>query len=210
MNKFERIQVVRALGLNTEVNVLVTSPQDWAANASFLSAHSEYSLRTFRREGDRRPEPHFPLIGADELKGRYEELLEKGLSLIIAEPIDPAYAEIAGCLMVQADHLVAEVAHGPGTVRRVTHDGQIDAVYQLLRTTSSSGDPRVDESAREARQALRRITERPFYELQGVIFEFSWYSKGIGWKNEPLIFWEISGAPGQEALFEELLGREQP
>ena len=205
LTKYERIQLVRRLGLNTEVNVLIASEADWERNRAFLSGHSMYSVRTFRTPRWSGPEPHFAIMEVSELQAQYRHLLANGLSLIVAEPVDPADAELAGCLMVQADHFLAEVAFGPGTVRRVTHDGDIDRIVSIS-ATNPSGDSRLDEAVREARQALRAIVHIPFYELQGLIFEFSWYRVPVGWQQKQLIFWEVAGSVAQEALLERFLG----
>ena len=126
MDKFQRIQVLKRLGLNTEESILIRSMTDWESNAEFLQKFSRYSVRTFRGEGYGETHPFFPIISREELHRRYEELITDGFRLIVATPIDPAEAELAGCLLYDSNQIVAEVALGPGTVRRVTQENMID------------------------------------------------------------------------------------
>ena len=117
MNKFDRIQILKVLGLNTEQNVLVSSKGDWDKHHDFLRRFSKYSVSTFKETPYGRGAPHFPIISRFELEQRLQDLLKDGLNLIIAAPIDPKDAELAGCLLHNAGTVSAEVALGPGTVR---------------------------------------------------------------------------------------------
>lgn len=208
MDKFQRIQLLKVLGLNTEESILIRSNEDWKKHSDFLWKFSRYSVRTFRSEGYGHADPFFPIINREELHESYTKLLDEGLSLIVATPIDPADAELAGCLLYDADSVLAEVALGPGTVRRVTQENKID-----LRVRCKEGDQnvacdyRIKGAMEKARQAVRRLQAR--YRIFGVewlVFEFSWYRKTVGLQNQNLIFWELAGSPRTEAEFEGLLG----
>ena len=184
----------------------MASVEDWNAHAQFLARYDKYSVRTFRGPRYGQSAPHFPIIGREELERSYETLLRKGLSLIVATPIDPKEAELAGCLLYNADVVSAEVALGPGTVRRVTAEGLVDLSVKSERPGDTVGDARLDLAICEVRKAaetLRRRLPRP--NLDGLQFEFSWYGKPVGWRNEQLIFWELATSVRQEREIERLL-----
>lgn len=208
MNKYQRIQLVRALGLNTEESILITSPEDWARNEAFLREFPRYSMRTFHADPeDRSSKPHFPIISKEELQKRYRDLLSEGLLLIVAKPINPANAELAGCLLFKkCGKILAEVAMGPGTIRRVTNEGRVDVKVEVGSLGNAPLDARIDRAAREARSAADSLKEKlPQLDVSGLLFEFSWYSHPVGWRQSRLIFWELSGDANQEGLLTRLL-----
>lgn len=206
MNKFDRIRLLRALQLNTEENVLIASRDDWESHQEFLGQFSEYSVRTFREIGPKFGSLHYPIIAKDRLTAIYSGLLAQGLKLIVASPIDPDDAELAGCLLYDADSVVSEIALGPGTVRRVTHEGKIDARTRSARSGHLTGDVRVDKAISKVRSTIEIISDWfPELDLDGLLFEFSWYSIPVGWLHEKLIFWDISGHSRHEAILRQML-----
>lgn len=192
MNKFERIQLVRALGLNTEESVLIASEADWRRHQEFLSQFSRYSVRTFWTDGPEFGAPHYPIIEKTKLDAEYQGLLANRLQLIVAKPIDPSESELAGCLLYLDGAVTAEVAIGPGTVRMVTHEGRID-VRALSREQGDYGpDERLNLATRRARHAIQRLSSEGVNVAgQEFVFEFSWYGYGVGRLKEKLIVWEL-------------------
>ncbi len=206
MNKFDRIQILKVLGLNTEESILISSVEDWCNSEEFLNRYEEYSVRTFRGPRYGQSAPHFPIVSREELEADYKSLLEKGLKLIVAAPIDPKDAEMAGCLIYNAGVVSAEVALGPGTVRRVTSEGRVD-LRAKSEEEEATGDPHLDAAMSEVRGAVRIIESRlPDGNLDGLLFEFSWYSMPVGWKSERLIFWELASSPRQEQRIAHMRG----
>lgn len=192
MNKFERIQLLKTLGMNTEDSVLIASELDHEKHAAFLQRFSTYSVRTFRDEAYGRSHPHFPIIERAEFEMCYPSLLSQGLKLIIAAPIDPKDAELAGCLSYAEGRVLAEVALGPGTVRRVTGEGKIDLRVTSERAGHSVGDHRLDAAIVEVRKAVAMLDRSDASGIpDDVLFEFSWYRGCVGLLRERLIFWEL-------------------
>lgn len=197
MNKFERVRLLRHLGVNTENSVLLQSLADIDREAEFLSRFDRYSVRTFQREVDRMGEPHFPVVSRAEFETSCLPLLSQGYCLMVAEPVDPGDALFAGSLVRSADGFLVEVASGPWTVRRVTHDEQIDVRLEVHH-------PRDIEDPVEIRDALLKIAAlesrwRSDLILTDVVYEFSVYRLPVGWKRERSIFWEILGLGGRDA-----------
>ena len=196
VNKFDRIRLVRYLGLNTEESVLVESRTDLDKHAGFLARLDKYSVRTFLRRRESRGDPHFPIVTQGELQSACVPLLDQGYSLIVANPIDPADAALAGCIVRHSSDFLVEVALGPGTVRRVTHKGSIDRTLEL----SGPEDPRCGPQIAEALRALTAAESHwaSRIQLTDVLYEFSAYRHPVGWKNEQIIFWEIRGLGGRD------------
>lgn len=199
MHKYERIVLLRHLGLNTEVSVLIESPTDLEKHHSFLAPLERMSVRTFSKKGTRQ-EPHFAIVERAEFQRACLPLLDQGYSLIVATPIDPADAQLAGCILRRPQDFVVEVALGPGTVRRVTHDGKIDLQVEL----SGPHDPRCQPEVRPALAELAEVERRWGRKLPlvDVLYEFSVYSHPVGWKSERVIFWEVTGLGEQNGKLE--------
>ena len=179
--------------MNTEDSVLIAEERDWEAHARFLRQFSRYSVRTFRDDAYGGSHPHFPIIERAEFEETYDGLLEQGLKLIVAAPIDPKDAELAGCLLYERGEVLAEVALGPGTVRRVTGGGEVDLRVRSVRVGQSVGDHRVDAAIREVRKAVAMLHRPDANSIpDDVLFEFSWYRLPVGWLKKRLIFWELA------------------
>lgn len=184
--------------MNTEESVLIADEEDLKRHGAFLQQFSQYSVRTFRDDAYGGSHPHFPIIERGEFEETYRRLLEQGLKLIVAAPIDPKDAELAGCLLYErGGGVLAEVALGPGTVRRVTGGGKVDSRVRSERVGQSVGDHRVDAAILEVRRAVAML-HRPDQRAvpDEVLFEFSWYSGPVGWRKERLIFWEVTHPSG--------------
>ena len=208
MDKFQGIELLKVLGLNTEESILIRSNEDWNQHADFLRRLPRYSVRTYRSEGYGHADPHFPIISREELHENHIKLLEEGLSLIVATPIDPADAELAGCLLYDAGGILAEVALGPGTVRRVTQENKIDLRIKWTHMSDSMiDDHRIEAAMQKARSAIRALQELcPKMRVDWLVFEFSWYNQKVGQRKQELIFWELAGSREMEAEIQGLLG----
>lgn len=200
VNKFERIHLVRLLGLNTEESVLVERAADLSRHADFFRGVSHVSVRTFRPSLDAPYEPHFPFISWREFELQCLPLLDQGYSLIVAKGINPNDAQLAGCILRRRDDFVIEVALGPGTVRRVTHGNQID----LRSVARVASDPGLTQELRAPLELLANAERhwRNELDLRDVLYEFSVYSVAVGWRSEPVIFWEIRGLDSQDTKLE--------
>ncbi len=192
LTKFERIRLVRALGLNTEDDILITSERDWQCRQDWLSRHDRFTVRTFRETIERTGiEPYFAVIGRDEFEPHRKKFLAEGWKLIIAEPVDPVDALLAGTILRDGDATEIDIVRGSGSVtRQVTHDGRIDA-HVVVRIGELTGDPLLDEALDEIRKTERRWPQLDV--LRNVIYEFSYYNVEVGYKREHAIFWEITG-----------------
>ena len=202
MNKLERIDIVRLLGLNTQEHVLISSEDDVTQNSSWLAAVDKYTVRTFSRTPRHVTEPSFPIIDAREFLERHlRQLLRDGWNVIVARGIDPQYAEFAGAIMRDGWQTVVEIAYGipygrPVTVRRVSHEGLIDRAFECHGAGCYVGDEKVDSALAQVYAVERRF---PAIEgLRHVIYEFSYYAIPVGWKRENIIFWEITGVNRME------------
>lgn len=207
MNKFKRIQLVRLLGLNTEESVLVEREEDWERQRGLFEGEDRLSIRTFR-PGQLRDfgSPHFPIIESAGFDTMRERLLRAGLSLIVGRAIDPVDAEVAGTLLYEPERIVAEVAFGPGTVRRVTHEGRVDARITFESGVEGTPDLRIRRATAEAKRAVRGLGDLLDARLpQWLLFEFSWYSVPVGHQHSKLIFWEVLGPEEWESHTESKL-----
>lgn len=197
MNKFERIRLLRHLGLNTEDSVLVESHADLDKHARFLSQLEQRSVRTFLRSGEGRGDPHFPIVTSGEFESACVPLLDQGYALIVAKPIDPTDATLAGCIERRSSGFLVEVAFGPGTVRRVTHEGSIDQTLELSGADDPGCGPEIARALSELTKAESRLVSGLL--RTDVLYEFSVYDHPVGWKNDSVIFWEIQGLGNQDA-----------
>jgi hypothetical protein len=192
MNKFERIRLIRSLGLNTEVDIVVTSEEDWVRQSSWLKRFHAYTVRAFREDGVAGTDPYFAVIDRDDFEPYRRDWLSKGWLLIIAEPVDPQFAEFAGTILRDGDLTEVQIAHGAGaTVRRVTHEGHIDETCVVRGREQSTGDSKVDEALRQVYEVEDRYPH--LSTLKHVIYEFSYYRTKVGYRKEHIIFWEVTG-----------------
>lgn len=192
LNKFERIRLVRALGLNTQDDILVTSERDWQRQQAWLSKYGRFTVRTYQEATERSgTEPYFAVIDRHEFEPYRKKFLAEGWKLIIAEPIDPVDALLAGTILRDGNATEIDIVRGSGSVtRQVTHDGRIDA-HVVVRNGELTGDPLLDEALDEIRKTERRWPQLD--ALRNVIYEFSYYNVEVGYKREHAIFWEITG-----------------
>jgi hypothetical protein len=184
-NKYERIEFVRELGLNTEENILVRPNDNFYLNSkqfgAFFKGLNQVSIRTFY-DNSKLNTIHYPIIGIGEVENIVKTLQKNNLNAIIATPIDPKDCEFAGTCLKDGHTLVFELADGPGTVRRVTRQSVLDRRYYLPGLLDNTIDYRVNYAINEFRKV----------EIDDCVFEFSWYSKHVGWKSDNFIVWEVT------------------
>lgn len=191
LTKFERIRLVRRLGLNTQNDVLITCERDWQIHQDWLAQFSRYTVRSFRDGPIGGVEPYFAIIDADEFEKHRQKLLDGGWNLIVAEGIDPKEALLAGTILREGEITEVDIVRGAGSVtRQVTHDGQIDDHF-VVNGEELTGDMFVDEALGKIRESERLRKHLSF--LKKVIYEFSYYQPKVGYKRENVIFWEIAG-----------------
>lgn len=176
-NKYERIKFVRNLGYNTEENILVNTEDTIKKYQPFLKKLKHCSIRTFN-EFDSMACPAHPILTKNKAYELIPKLQTQGYNVILATPINPKDCLFAGATRKTLDELVTEIANGPGTVRRITHEGKVDERYIGSKTSNLY-----------LNNCLSEISN---CHLNNVIFEFSYYKNPIGWKKENFIVWEIT------------------
>lgn len=187
--KFERIQVLRYFGLNTENSVLISSEEDLIKHRQFIDRYDKFSVRTYFKHQTEQMPPHLPAITKEEFFQVYKELLNMNLCLILAEQIDPKDAEFAGCIMRDGSVTIVEIAYGPVTVRKVTREGVVDERHISYGFLPSTPNPKINEALKEIYWFERSTS----YPLDQCVYEFSYYKIPVGWKRQRVIFWEITG-----------------
>jgi len=180
-NKYERIQFVRDLGFNTEENILIRPKDSVERYKPFLDKLKRCSIRTFKDLEDFTTTPAYPIQSREKAYGIIDNLQKQKYNVILATPIDPANCMFAGAAHKGNRPIRIEIADGPGTTRRVTHEGKIDRDYFLSNKNYWTNDTRVNECVKQIRKC----------HLKNVIFEFSYYKKPVGYKKENFIVWEI-------------------
>ena len=191
LTKFERIRLVRRLGLNTQNDILITGEDDWQRNFEWLKQFDRYTVRSFREGPSVGVEPYFAIIDAAAFEQHRQNLLDQGWELIIAEGVDPKEALLAGTILREGEVTEVDIVRGSGSVtRQVTHDGQIDDHF-VVNGEDFTGDGFVDEALSKIRELEQMKPNLSF--LKKVIYEFSYYQPEVGYKRENVIFWEITG-----------------
>lgn len=180
MNKYDKIRALRDMNLNTENSFLAVN------NNYELPKYAYFSLRTqWTNPAKQQKTPHCPWIKRSRVRKTVKELLKNGLEVIIAQGINPDNALFAGCVMKKRSVYVVEIAQGLGTVRRVTHDHQIDERHIVNAFLPRTNNKRVN-------QVLNTVHSLPelYNAKHDFLLEFSYYNQRVGWKQEPIIFWE--------------------
>lgn len=187
MNKYERIQLVRKFHLNTEDSILVTPQTDPSILLRFTSGVGEVSIRTMDPVSDARATPHYPIVDVHDMPARIIDILNTGLYVIVAKPINPKDCELAGAIWKQGSTMFIELANGPCTTRRVTFEGIIDHLKEY--PTDLITDKRM-------LAMVKQVKEVP---ISRCIVELSYYSIPVGYKHENVIIWEITGDGTKES-----------
>lgn len=188
MNKFDRIQYIQRLGFNTENSIQLKSTNDDAMKMFewFTKSLTQISLRCYNPKDEKASVPHFPIINVHDAPDKIKLITSNGLVAIVATPIDPKYAIYAGTIWKEDVTITIELAKGPCTVRKVTHDGIID-ISIILHNLQSDADKIKDTRVAEM------IVEAMAFPHKHCILEMSYYSIPIGTKNKNIIIWDVTG-----------------
>ncbi len=182
MNKYDKILIIKKLGLNTEESILIKSSNEFPFVERFIKNLDSISLRTLHPDGDRIKSPHYPIIQKHEVIHTIIKTLFEGFWCIVATPIDPRYTCYAGCMLKENSHIHIELARGTYTVRRVTHDGFIDEKFDYPR----------DEAAMQFDTRILDMLEQvKLIPFNHCIAELSYYSTHVGYKKEHVIIWNL-------------------
>lgn len=198
MNKFERTRYPRQFDLNSEDNILVTCTKD--VKQDWFDLYKEFSVRTFYPKDMIKKTIHIPIIDANSLlnkkNGIIWQLLNNGLYVIPAAPVNPKDCIFRGGALKTDNKIIAEIALGSGTVRTVTHRGYIDVIATSIITRQAKKVIITKEINTEnmvlAKQLEDCLLKFHLANIDNVIFEFSYYSKKVGYKKEQFICWEIT------------------
>lgn len=182
LNKYQRIEFVKNLGLNTEDNILIRK-DDVIKNNKFIALHDNFSVRTFFDYETNLNTEHYPVVAKNNLISLLKNLQIKGLNIILAVQINPKDAEYAGVCLFLHDKIIFEILHGCVTVRDITRNYKTDTRIILDRYLKEKTD---DTQLNWLIYKLENIG------LENISVEFSYYKIPVGWKNERLIIWEIS------------------
>jgi len=180
MNKYDKILKVREFNLNTENSVLIKTPQQNPFN-------SDVSIRTQWKNPSNKKTPHYSVVKKENYNKVLKEILNNNLEAIVGDCINPKDCLFAGCIFRDYNKLHIEIAHGPGTVRRVTHQNIIDeSYYNLPSLMPRTNNLNLNKVLLDIYH-LERIKEVP----PSYIFEFSYYKNKVGIKKQNQIFWEF-------------------
>jgi len=210
MNKYQKIELVRLMGFNTEDNILVSLWEQYDQDKfnNFVIAHniSDVSIRTMATTQTKdKKTPHFPLIDINGAKEIIPRMLNDHFICIVATPIDPKDAMIAGAAVKseKKNSIVFDIACGPGTVRRVTHEGIIDIFCeynQEHKVAMIKGNKGVSKTFVEI--VTSTINEVAKIPIKNCSIEFSYYNHPVGYKKENIIIWDIDGDGSSESIEE--------
>jgi|TARA_R100001530_G_scaffold34477_3_gene26932 hypothetical protein len=182
--KYERIRLVESFRLNAEDSILI-SVDDKNDYEDFLKNLDNCSIRTEKVNSSvgNWLTPHYPFVPIDQASALIDGLRYSGYYVILGKPINPDDCLFAGAARKYGplEHLYIEIANGPGTVRRVTHEYKVDQSYDIQSRLETTNDSKVNECI----QNFRKVP------LTDIIFEFSYYKPLVGIKNEHFICWEI-------------------
>lgn len=181
MNKYEKIVLVNKLGLNTEENILISSllKEDIEIINKFTENLNRVSIRSFSYTNSKIKSPHYPIVKKADIISTIKTLLDLEFNAIVAKPIDPEDALLAGAIGKINNIYYIELANGPCTTRKVTHDGIID--HRKVIPPDVIADNRIKDMMVE-------VEKIPFSNF---VAEVSYYKIPVGIKNEHVIIWGI-------------------
>lgn len=178
-SKLERVADLRKAGLNTPDSKMITSLHKLTSEIiTYMRGYKKISIRTWKPTKTWDVTPHLPNMPVAMAIIQARDLLERGFHITVCPGINPAHTIMCGTVWKKTgDIYIFELAFGPGTVRRVMIDGDVEASF-------SNSDP----------QANNHIIYRVLKALKALpshtIYEWSYYLDRNGWRKENLIFWE--------------------
>jgi len=198
-NKYARVEQLKRFGLNTPDYDYFSrgSYERWVVYVLSLDGVLPRSHRVsvrFFGNGDSLmgTQPHMPNVSWAEAKTAINEHLADYSIMLAIQAIQPDDTIVCGNLMMEAHGIdgygVAffEYRYGAGTVR----DVQGDCTSLVCNLHEFPRDPNTGEFVHGLARAKHAALKFPYWNH--VIFEWSFYPYGlnIGWKHQPLIFWE--------------------
>lgn len=204
LTKEDKIKLVRRFGLNTETNIVIktTEPEDLDKLETFVNYHnlSKVSIRTQAIDNSRST-PHYPIIEVKDLFHIVRELVDSGYHAIVATPIDPKDAVLAGAVLKEGSKFTLEFAIGPYTVRRVTHQGIIDINLTYdVRTKEVRIIKLYDDLY--LINLIEIISQCRKVPISECIIELSYYRIPVGHRNNNIIIWDIDSTGTEESTTE--------
>lgn len=181
---------MRNLGLNTEDSILIKGKEYFDRLNEFVKDLDAVSIRTVNPKSDVGLTPHYPYVERSEIVVSVEKLLAGGYWPIVAKPIHPRDALLAGTIMRAESIYTVELAQGPYTTRRVTHEGKIDISITIdTHGSIESTGQMSDETHTHIASMMSALSS---LKLRNYIAEISYYSIPVGWRNQPVIIWELT------------------
>ena len=175
------------MGLNAPEAELITNIDEAIKLAYGPWKNKEkISIRSFKLGESAGNEPFFPNISTDEeWLPLVDDILAKGYHVILSIGIDPNDALGAGTICVTQQYRTRnykiEFAFESGTTVREVMNGRVQYrdTVQLPRTSHSC--------VNQVLEVLKSLGKK----ADGKLFEVSIYPYGVGYKNQPVIFWEV-------------------
>jgi hypothetical protein len=217
MNKHEKIKYLQDAGLNTTRLCLLVKGDEscWNKAVDFINENGGASIRTFSSD-ESILSPHKPNL-EKEAAIKEARMLMHDYNVILTERVNPAFAIASGKANIvkkegtMRPEMSFEFSMGPGAVVR---DVDKKAPSELLNFTllSAMEIEKLAPSFKDLSFKLKDGSDWKFIDLtldqfcEGVktaciemigtkmenhTFELSIYSKPIGVKNRPVIFWEV-------------------
>jgi hypothetical protein len=217
MNKYEKIRHLQDIGLNTTKLFLIGKGDEsrWNEAVAFINENNGASIRTFA-EDEAILTPHKPNLEKDPAILAARELMQ-GYNVILTERVNPSFAIASGkANITKADgqmrsKMSFELSMGPGAVVRDVDKKapseilrfeieiaiQIDEIapsfYDRVFKLKDGSDWHFDSDSLEKfcdgiKEACIQMVSTKMVDH---CFELSIYSKNIGVKNRPVIFWEV-------------------
>lgn len=193
MRKSQSILKLEELGLNT-LDYFITSDKQEAMH--YLSKHlaDKVSMRTER--GDEFKCPFYYMIPGETMMQYATKHLEEGYKLIFSPSLD-----VKGCVMFgtialgQSASDCIEVVIGEGKVRELDNhpNKQTFMVNTAALRAVSVNDNLHPEHVAIINDLFRKVRHISYEdpEIVPCVFEFSYYSEGVGRLNDKDIWWEV-------------------
>lgn len=183
LNKWEKMERLKRMGLNSPDAILLTSPEDLIPEG-WLSP-GKLSIRSFTPKEYSWNDPFFPNIDSSEVLEKVAGLLRTNHHVILQRGVNPKDTVCCGTVEIHEEgypikrHYHFEVLNGPGTVRDVMRNNAADQHVVLV-----AGDSQYTCLNAVIAKLRTRGSDQE-------MFEFSVYPYGVGRLDEKVIFWEV-------------------
>lgn len=185
MIKSESIRLLQALGLNT-LHYYISS--DIREVLHYLAKHLKVPLSLRTERGVEFSCPFHYQIPGELLLDKVQEYINQGYTLILAPSLDVKGCRAFGCIMYENDGGVyLEYVVGEGKVRDL--DLRPDKKVVYVKPGSMVAATKIPEA--EILNSVYMVTKEQAWSNTPCVIEWSYYDRGVGKLNEPLIFWEV-------------------